>query len=139
MFFSQDRSKLRQMYIEAWRKFESGEPMSPLEDQIASVIALHPEYHDAMRDDFRNEDYKPEDGKTNPFLHMGLHLAIREQIGTDRPAGIRAAFNGLTKRLGDAHDAEHRMLDVLAETLWDAQRNGRPPDEAQYLERLRRL
>lgn len=139
MLFSQDRSTLRQMYFDAWRKSRNGEPLTPLEDQIASVIAMHPEYHAAMEGDTEDRDFRPEDGKTNPFLHMGLHLAIREQIGTDRPAGIRAAYDALCTKLGDPHDAQHRMLDVLAETLWDAQRNNQPPDEARYLERLRRL
>ena len=70
---------------------------------------------------------------------MGLHLAIREQVGTRRPAGIEAVHARLSRTLGDAHEAEHRMIEVLAETLWEAQRAGSAPDEAGYLERLRRL
>ena len=31
------------------------------------------------------------------------------------------------------------MIEVLATTLWDAQRAGRAPDEQAYLERLRKL
>ncbi len=31
------------------------------------------------------------------------------------------------------------MIDVLAETLWEAQRAGSAPDENRYLEALRRL
>jgi hypothetical protein len=84
-------------------------------------------------------DYTVEGAETNPFLHMGLHLGIREQIATNRPAGIRAVFEQLAARDGDAHTAEHRMIDCLAEILWEAQRAGRPPDEMRYLENLRQL
>ncbi len=84
-------------------------------------------------------EYTPEEGQTNPFLHMGLHLAIREQVATDRPAGIALVHRSLAARLGDVHEAEHAMIERLGAALWNAQRAGLPPDEAQYLESLRRL
>ncbi len=114
--------------------------MEPLEAQIADVIALHPEYHAPLEDPegALDRDYTPEGGQSNPFLHMGLHLAIREQIGTDRPAGIRALFEKIARKLGTEHDAEHAIIECLAEALWEAQRAGRPPDEQAYLERVQR-
>lgn len=139
MIFGQDRTELRQAYIDAWRKRCDGRPLSPLEAQIAEVIAWHPEYHDHMTDDSLTQDYAPEGGKTNPFLHMGLHLGIREQVSTNRPAGIAAIHRSIVSRIGDAHVAEHQMIECLAETLWEAQSASHPPDEAKYLERLRRL
>jgi predicted RNA polymerase sigma factor len=84
-------------------------------------------------------DYTPEDGQTNPFLHMGLHLAIREQVSTNRPAGIAAVYRSLAAKLGDVHEAEHVMIEALGQALWQAQRSGLPPDETAYLESLRRL
>ncbi len=137
MIFSQDRDTLRKMYADAWDKQTAGQPMSPLESQIASVVGEHPEYHSALTRDKLNEDYLPEQGRTNPFLHMGLHLAIREQVATDRPAGIREVHVGLCNKHGDTHAAEHIMIDALAETLWEAQ--GQQPDEGRYIERLRSL
>jgi hypothetical protein len=139
MIFGQDRHELRKMYREAWLKHLDGRPMSPLEIQIAAVVAEHPEYHDAVTGDDLDRDYTPEGGRANPFLHMGLHLGIREQVATDRPAGIAAIHRQLAARDGDRHSAEHRMLECLAETLWEAQRANRAPDEALYLERLRCL
>ena len=139
MIFSQDRSQLRRMYSDAWKKFSDGTPMSPLEAQIAAVIEQHPEYQDAVTGDDIDRDYNVEGGRTNPFLHMGLHLGIREQVATDRPAGIAKIFKDLVKKYGDPHDAEHRMIDCLAETLWESQGQNRPPDERAYLERLKRL
>ncbi|MDJ0698219.1 MAG: DUF1841 family protein [Woeseiaceae bacterium] len=137
--FGEDRATLRRMYAEAWKKHLDGAPMSPLEAQIADVVARHPEYHDALQTENLDDEFTIEGGKTNPFLHMGLHLGVREQVGTDRPPGIAAIFRDLVARLGDAHDAEHRMIDSLAETLWEAQGRNLPPDEQAYLERLRRL
>jgi hypothetical protein len=141
IFDTQSRDQLRQMYINAWRKHREGIPMEPLEAQIADVVALHPEYQAALEgsDSVLDRDYSPEGGQSNPFLHMGLHLAVRDQIGTDRPPGIRAAFEALAARLSSPHDAEHRIIERLAEALWEAQRAGRPPDEQAYLRRIREL
>jgi len=140
-FDNQSRDELRRVYVEAWRKWRAGLPSEPLEAQIADVIALHPEYHAALErgEDALARDYTPEGGQSNPFLHMGLHLAVRDQIATDRPAGLRKAFESLAQRIGSAHDAEHRIIECLAEAMWDAQRSGRPPDEAAYLQRVLRL
>lgn len=138
MIFGQDRNELRQMYSDAWQKRMDGRVLSPLETQIAQVVEEHPEYHAAITGDL-DKDFTVETGQTNPFLHMGLHLGIREQVATNRPAGISATFKALAARLGDPHAAEHRMIDCLAEVLWESQRQNRPPDEAAYLERLRKL
>jgi hypothetical protein len=141
IFDTQSRDELRRVYIDAWRKHREGLPMEPLEAQVADVIALHPEYQAALErpDQVVERDYSPEGGQSNPFLHMGLHLAVRDQIATNRPNGIRLAFDALAKRMGSAHDAEHRVIECLAEALWEAQRAGRPPDEQAYLERVKGL
>jgi hypothetical protein len=140
-FDNQSRDQLRRVYLEAWRKRREGLPIEPLEAQVADVIALHPEYHAALErgDDALDRDYTPESGQSNPFLHMGLHLAVRDQIATDRPAGIRKAFQSVAARLGSEHEAEHRIIECLAEAMWEAQRSGRPADEAAYLQRVLRL
>ena len=139
MIFGQDRNEIRKMYADAWKKHSDGLPMTPLESQIATVVELHPEYHDDITGKDLDKDYTPDGGKTNPFLHMGLHLSIREQVSTNRPAGIATVLHRLTKQSGDAHAAEHWMIDCLAETLWEAQSQNTAPDEQKYLERLQRL
>lgn len=140
-FHDQDRSSLRRLYTEAWRKRRAALPLEPLEDQVATVVEEHPEYHPVIEDETAAlaRDYTPEGGQSNPFLHMGLHLAIREQVGTNRPSGIAQVHAELCRRLGDHHAAEHRMIECLGEALWRSQRTGLPPDEAAYLESLRRL
>jgi len=129
------------MYVEAWRKHRAGAALEALEAQIAQVIEEHPEYHallDIPEASLRAE-FLPEGGAENPFLHLGLHLAIREQVATNRPPGIAAAHAQLANRLGSVHEAEHRMLEILGEVLWSAQRDGTAPDEGVYLERIRNL
>ena len=139
MIFGQDRRELREMYTQAWRKACAGHVLSALESQIAAVVEDHPEYQGVVEGGDRGETYTPEKGQTNPWLHMGLHLAIREQLATNRPPGIREAFAAVAARARDRLDAEHRVMDCLAETLWEAQRLNAMPDEQAYLERLHRL
>ena len=139
MIFGQDRNELRKMYADAWAKRNEKLPLSPLETQIADVIEMHPEYHANVSGEDLEQDYSPDGGQTNPFLHMGLHLGIREQVSTNRPAGIVAVYKAAAARTGDIHAAEHEMIECLAETLWEAQSQNRAPDEQKYLERLRRL
>lgn len=139
--FSNDRSELRNAYLTAWKRFQAGQPLQPLETQIAAVVSEHPEYQPLLEgsDAALERDWSAEDGQANPFLHMGMHLAIREQLATDRPEGIAAIYQRLLMQLGDEHAVEHRMMECLGEALWQSQRSGMPPDEPAYLECLRRL
>ena len=132
--FSPSRDQARSFFFDTWEKYRNGRPLSPLEQIALDVILLHPEYH-ALLDDraqFQSMEYGPEGGEMNPFLHMSLHLAIQEQLSIDQPPGIRASFDALAARVGE-HDAKHRVLECLGETIWEAQRSGRPPDEQAYL------
>jgi hypothetical protein len=140
-FHDQDRASLRRSYLLAWRKRLDGVPMEPLEHQLATVVEQHPEYQPVIEGtaDVLEREYAPEGGQSNPFLHMGMHLAIREQVATNRPSGIAAVHAELSQKLGAAHEAEHRMIECLGEALWTSQRTGVPPDEAAYLDALRRL
>lgn len=139
-FAHQTRDELRSAWRTAWERRVAGLPLEPLQAQIADVIGAHPEYQAFIESEaVLQQEFTPMEGRENPFLHMGLHLALHEQIGTDRPAGIRAIHQRLTQRRGSAHEAEHQMIEVLATALWEAQRAGRAPDEAIYLERLRQL
>ena len=138
LFADQGRDALRQRWRAAWQRHRTGLPLEPLQAQIVDVIALHPEYH-ALLDAAEAPAATEVPGGENPYLHLSLHLALREQLGTNRPAGIVDVHRRLTRISGSTHDAEHRMIEVLATVLWDAQRARRAPDEMDYLERLRRL
>lgn len=134
------RDDIRRAYSDAWVRASRGEALSAAERRIADVIAEHPEYQAVVEsgEAALEAEFVPEAGHTNPYLHMGLHIAIREQTAIDRPPGIRAIFERLAGARG-SHDAEHAMIDCLAETLWEAQRGNQAPDDASYLRRLRKL
>lgn len=141
MIYSQDRSKIRKQYLDVWTKANSGQSLEPLEALIADVIREHPEYHPLLNnpDAAIDSEFYPEHGTTNPFLHMGMHIALREQVGTDRPVGIADLTRKLLLRYRDSHEMEHHMMESLGKTLWEAQRNNTAPDEQQYMESLREL
>jgi hypothetical protein len=139
MWFSHDRREMRRVFVEAWRKHRGGQPLEPLEQQLVAIVDEHPEYHALLADDGAlDRDWTPEHGRTNPFLHLAMHLAIREQVSTDRPPGIHAAWERLRLRAGSGLEAEHVMMEALGEALWQAQRDRRMPDEQAYLAAVRR-
>ncbi len=138
MFAGQDRETLRRVFHEAWRGHLDGRPLQALEAMVVDVAGLHPEYHALLTGACDpDRDFPPEAGRTNPYLHMAMHLALREQLTTGRPAGIVDLHARLLSRHGDPHRAEHAMMDCLGEVLWQAQRHGTAPDETAYLDCLK--
>jgi len=139
-FDAYSREQLRRSYAEAWAKHLAHSPLTPLEAMITDVIGAHPEYHAVVGDAGTAVAFEPgaPDAAENPFLHMGLHLAVRDQVSVDRPPGVRDLQRALQAKYGDLHRAEHALMEALGETLWQAQRAHRPPDEGQYLELARR-
>jgi hypothetical protein len=140
LFESHTRDQLRQTYADAWRKHVAHSPLTPLEAMITDVIGAHPEYQGVVSDANTAMAFESggSTGAENPFLHMGLHLAVREQVSIDRPPGVRELHRLLQARYGDLHRAEHALMEALGEALWQAQRAGKPPDEGYYLALARR-
>jgi len=141
MYEGKGRADMRQVFFEAWRQRQAGLPMEPLATAVSDVILEHPEYHALMKDPEAalDRDFTPEGGAENPFLHMGMHLSIREQVATARPKGVERIHEALCRKYGDPHIAEHLMMECLGEALWQAQRAGAAPDESAYLSGLKRL
>lgn len=138
--YAPSRNEAREFLFDAWRKYRAAEPLSELERTAVEIIALHPEYHALLEARAANieADYSPESGQLNPFLHMSLHLGIAEQLAVDRPQGIRAEVDRLTRKHDDRHDALHDALECLGETMWQAERSGAAPDAESFLDCLRR-
>lgn len=136
--FNPSRDQVRQFFFEAWRKYHGSEPLTPLEGMAVQVMLAHAEYHEALGapERFREQEYFPEMGQTNPFLHLSLHLSILEQLSIDQPPGIAAAYRQLCAKHGEEHAAQHELMECLAETVWRAQRDQAAPDGAAYLERI---
>ncbi len=138
--FDQNRNQLRKVFFDTWKQKSTNSPLDAMQTIIANIIELHPEYHNLLEnEDTLDKDYLPDEGETNPFLHMSMHIALHEQISTDRPPGIKIVYQKLTLRHGAAHDAEHAMMECLGEALWKAQRDQTMPDEQAYLKCLQKL
>ncbi len=138
--FDPSQADVRRFFCETWRKHREAQPLTPLEAMALDRILEHPEYHAdlASLEQALAADYGVDRGRTNPFLHLSMHLAVDEQLSIDQPPGIRAAFQALAARHGSAHAAAHDVMDCLGEVVWRAQRDRAPPDGAAYIDCVRR-
>jgi hypothetical protein len=138
--FNPSKDDVRRFFCEAWARHRRGDVLSPLESLAVSWIIEHPEYQEEL-DDLAAalaRDYSVVGGRTNPFLHLSMHLSIEEQVSIDQPPGIRAAFDRLAQRLDSRHAAMHEVMECLGEVIWRAQRDGVPLDGEAYLEAVRK-
>ena len=137
--FNPSREQVRRFFCDAWKKYTERLPLAGAEVNAADIAARHPEYHTLLSNPEAavDQNWVPEGGEMNPFLHLSLHLAIHEQVSIDQPPGIRTAYQQLQARMS-AHDAEHVLLECLGETIWRAQREGKPMDALAYVDAVRR-
>jgi len=136
----QDRDTSRKVFVDTWMKYRRGERLGSLEQIVLSVILQHTEYQRWLDDkEIYTRDFTTMTNIDNPFLHMGMHIAINEQTGADRPPGIRSCYQNLLGKYTDEHKLQHTMMECLGQCLWQAQTNRTLPDEMAYLESLRKL
>lgn len=136
-----ERIKMRQFFFTTWEKYQTKKILEPLEQQLIDIILQHPEYHKIFSDPekYLDKDYFPEFGDANPFLHLSLHLSVLEQVGSNRPNGITVIYSQLIKKLGNALAAEHAIMQLISENLWQAQQSGRMISDEIYLQQLKNL
>lgn len=134
-----DRQQLRGMYRQVWLKMQEQQPLEGLESAIAGIIAWHPEYHELLKsEEMAQSDFNVDGGEGNPFLHMGLHMAIQEQLGTGQIPELLQVHQTLSQKLGP-HGAEHQIMECLGQWLWKIQQGSEQPDVNDYIECLRKL
>ena len=108
--FAPSQNDVRTFFCETHRKQRAGEPLEAIEVLAGQWISEHPEYHTEL-DDLEAAlaaVYTVEEGRTNPFLHLSMHLSISEQVSIDQPRGIRAAIEHLAQRMNSLHEAQAR-------------------------------
>lgn len=136
--FDPSRDQVRTFFIEAWTKRKTHQILTPLENMAADLVAMHPEYHEDLEEPGAlHREFSVEQGKTNPFLHLSMHLAIAEQLSIDHPPGIRLAHQTLASRL-DEHEAVHEIMECLGQVVWESQRLGQPLNNDTYLDLILR-
>jgi hypothetical protein len=138
--FAPSQHDVRRFFCDTFLKDREGRPLTPLEALASDWIREHPEYAAELNDvdAALAAVYDVESGRTNPFLHLSMHLSISEQVSIDQPRGIKQAFELLAARRGSAHDAQHEVMECLGEMMWESQRSGLPPDGDKYIDRVRR-
>ena len=138
--FAPSKEEVRRFFCDTWRKAQSGDLLTPMEAIARDWMLQHPEYASELSDldAALSADYDAAHGKTNPFLHLSMHLSISEQISIDQPPGLRDAYVRLAERLGSEHDAHHDIMECLGEMIWTSQRNNLPPDGVAYIACVKR-
>ena len=138
--FAPSQEDVRRFFCATAAKQRDGAVMSPMEAVAAQWIAEHPEYAADLADvdAALAAVFTVEQGRTNPFLHLSMHLSIAEQCSIDQPRGIRQAVELLAARRQSLHAAHHEVMECLGEMIWSSQRSGLPPDGLAYLEAVRR-
>lgn len=133
--FTPSQADVRRFFCSVYAKARSGQALEAIEIIASQWLDEHPEYHAdfADADAAMEKMYDVEGGRTNPFLHLSMHLSISEQCSIDQPRGIRQAVELLTARRNSLHDAHHEAMDCLGQMVWESQRAGRPPDGDAYL------
>ena len=135
MLYTQDRTQQRQFLANAWQKFLNKEVLDPMEDQLTQVIDLHPEYHKLIQN--IESDYFPESGEVNPYLHINLHLSLREQLSINQPLGIKEYYQNILNKTKNPHETEHLMMDCIAQMIFSSQKNNTPMDHKAYIDCLK--
>lgn len=137
--YQPSQDDVRRFFCEAHRKARAGEPLTPMDAIAADWIAEHPEYHADLADleAALAARFTVDEGRSNPFLHLSMHLSLVEQAQIDQPRGIRQALELLTRRHGSLHAAHHEAMECLGEMIWASQRSGLPPDGERYLAAVR--
>jgi len=137
--FQTSQLDVRRFFCETLKRERAREPLEPMQALAAPWIVEHPEYHADLSDldAALVADYPVEGGRTNPFLHLSMHLTISEQCSIDQPRGIRQAVELLAAKRGSLHAAHHEVMECLGEMVWQSQRSGLPPDGHAYLEAVR--
>ena len=133
--FNPSQADVRRYFCAVYAKARANQPLEALETIAAQWIDEHPEYHADLRDADAAvlAVYDGSAGRTNPFLHLSMHLSISEQSSIDQPRGIRQAVELLTHKRNSLHLAHHGAMECLGSMLWESQRAGRPPDGEAYI------
>jgi hypothetical protein len=139
--FNPTREEVRRFFCDTWKKKTDGHILDPMETLASDWMVDHPEYHGLLTDpeSALAQDYTPERGETNPFLHLSMHLSISEQISINQPSGIKEIADKLSQKLGSMHQAQHAIMECLGQVMWEAQRENQALNPEKYLEALKKL
>ncbi len=140
MLIQPSQADVRRFFCNVYTKLRSHQPLDAMETLVGQWIEEHPEYHADLSDVevALGKMFTVEESKSNPFLHLSMHLSVSEQCSIDQPRGIRQAVELLTHRRNSLHLAHHEVMESLGDMVWESQRSGRPPDGDAYVAAIQR-
>lgn len=137
----QSRDETRAVFFDAWYKYKAQEKLTPMQEQLVQLIEAHPEYLDIFNhpEKYKDVDFKVADHEENPFLHLGCHYTILEQVSIDQPQGMRSVYEQLVKQTKDVHEAEHQIMGILGKLIWKMLKEDKAFDQQDYLKQIQQL
>jgi hypothetical protein len=134
MYNNLQQNDVRIFFFDVYDKYMNNIPLSSLELIALEVIQQHKEYLPIIqqKEKYLNYQWLPESGMTNPFLHMSMHISIKEQLSINQPVGVVDYYNQLLNKYLDPMVVEHHIMDCLAEMIWYSQKNQVPFDVSIY-------
>ena len=138
--YNPSQDDVRRFFCQVYAKQQAQTLIDALEVLAGEWVAEHPEYHAVLTDEASalTQQFTGENGQSNPFLHLSMHLSISEQCSIDQPRGIRQAVELLASKRNSLHDAHHEVMECLGTMLWESQRSGQAPDGQAYIDAVQR-
>ncbi len=138
--FNPSQADVRRFFCAVYAKAQAKQALDAIETIASLWLDEHPEYHAELTDvdAALRAMGQVQEGKSNPFLHLSMHLSITEQCSIDQPRGIRQAVELLTHRLDGLHEAHHAVMECLGQMIWESQRAGLAPDGNAYVAAVQR-
>lgn len=138
--FNPNQKDVRNFFFTTYNKAHENQLLTDIEKIAYSIILEHPEYHYIFKNQekYIEHQWLPEDGNINPILHFSLHMAIIEQLSIASPHGINELFKQALQKSQSKHDAEHELMECVAEMIWHAGQNKTTPNMDIYLNCIRK-
>lgn len=119
---------------------QDGKPVEEMDEQIAHVMDLHPEFEEAWKMGELAAYPQEIDGQiVNPFVHTVLHVIVDKQLRNEDPEVTTETFKRLTGKGVEEHECLHAIIAQYADVHFDNFRKGKPFDHLDYHSRLEQL
>ncbi len=131
-------AQARILHVAAGR--EEGKTFEELDERIAHVMDLHPEFDDLWKQGELATYPQEIDGKiVSPLVHTVLHVTVDRQITLGQPEFVPEAYNRLIEQGMEEHHALHAIIGIYAELHFSNLRKGQQFDTLDYQSRLQYL
>lgn len=109
------------------------------EKEIAWIMLEHEEFNDDFRnaEELADYEYNP-DSEVNPFMHIGIHIAVENQLKQKEPLEVCEFYNAAKERGVSHHEIIHRLGFILMPLVFHTLKHLKPFDNERYKNLLRK-